>query len=194
MTPERWRQIEELYHAALESEPEARAALLAQSDPEVRREVESLLAQNSGEGILVGSAIDALGQPAIEALTQSMTASRDPGAELGPYRIEGQIGAGGMGTVYRAYDTRLHRKVALKILAAERSSDAEAKRRLLREARAASALNHPNIVTIYEIGSDRDLEFIAMEYVEGKGSMIGFLPKACLARSFFVTRFRLPTV
>jgi serine/threonine-protein kinase len=87
---------------------------------------------------------------------------------LAHYRIEVKVGEGGMGAVYRCHDTRLNRKVALKVLAPERFSDLERKRRLLREARAASALNHPNIVTIYEIGSDSNVDFIAMEYVEGK--------------------------
>jgi eukaryotic-like serine/threonine-protein kinase len=159
MTAERWRQIEELYHAALGCGPQARAALLARCDPEIKSEVESLLAQNSGEGILGQSALDAFAPSAVP---------RNPGDELGPYKIEGRIGAGGMGTVYRGYDTRLRRKVALKVLALENMPDVERKRRLLREARAASALNHPNIVTIYEIGSDRGVDFIAMEYVEGK--------------------------
>src|SRR5262249_15521581 len=92
-----------------------------------------------------------------------------PGETLAHYRVEAKIGEGGMGAVYRAYDTRLHRIVALKALAPERFADLDRKRRLLREARAASALNHPNIVTVYEIGSDRDVDFIAMEDVQGKG-------------------------
>jgi serine/threonine protein kinase len=90
------------------------------------------------------------------------------GESLAQYQIEAKLGEGGMGAVYRAFDTKLHRKVALKVLAPERFSSTERKLRLIREARSASALNHPNIVTIYEIGSDQDVDFIAMEYVEGK--------------------------
>lgn len=90
------------------------------------------------------------------------------GEMLAHYRVEAKLGEGGMGAFYRGHATPLNRKVALKVLAPERFSDLEGKRRLMREARAASALNHPNIVTIYEFGSDRDVDFIAMEYVEGK--------------------------
>ena len=90
------------------------------------------------------------------------------GEILAHYQVEAKLGEGGMGAVYCAFDTKLQRKVALKVLSPERFSDMERQLRLMREARAASALNHPNIVTIYEVGSDQDVDFIAMEYVEGK--------------------------
>ena len=94
------------------------------------------------------------------------------GQTLAQYRVEAKLGEGGMGAVYRAYDTRLRRQVALKVLSPERLADAESRQRLIREARAASALNHPNIVTVHEIGSGARLrarvDFIAMELVEGK--------------------------
>ena len=90
-----------------------------------------------------------------------------PGDTLAQYRVEARIGEGGMGAVYEAYDTRLHRKVALKVLRPEHVGDPDRLARLLREARAASALNHPNIVTIYEIGSDFGVDFIALEFVPG---------------------------
>src|SRR5262249_35769620 len=91
-----------------------------------------------------------------------------PGISLGPYRIGEQIGAGGMGEVYKARDTRLERDVAIKILPLFMVGDAERKARFIREARAASRLNHPNTVTIYDIGEQNRRVLIAMEYVDGK--------------------------
>src|SRR5688500_13337859 len=88
------------------------------------------------------------------------------GQTLGHYRIESQLGAGGMGVVYRAWDTRLHRTVAIKLVLD--SADPAARRRLLQEARAASGLNHPDICTIYEVGETAEHAFIVMEYVEGR--------------------------
>ena len=97
------------------------------------------------------------------------------GSTLAHYRIAEKLGEGGMGVVYRARDTHLDRFIALKILPADKVADLERKRRFVQEAKAASALNHPNIVTIYEIGSDAGIDFIAMEYVRGSmlGQMIG---------------------
>ena len=116
ISPERWQKIEQLYHTALEREPGGRSAFLdqaCQGDVELRREVEALLAQG-----------DAAGDSTVTMLT--------PGAQLGPYQIEAQIGAGGMGSVYRAVDTRLGRKVAIKICAQQFSG------RFEREARRSS--------------------------------------------------------
>ena len=116
--------------------------------------------------MLVDSEGESLPDPAAGLLATA--AELAPGEMLGHYRVEAKLGEGGMGAVYRAYDTRLHRQVALKVLPPEQLADPEHKQRLLREARAASALNHPNIVTIHEIGSERGVDFIAMEYVEGQ--------------------------
>src|SRR5277367_1698299 len=91
-----------------------------------------------------------------------------PGSHLGPYEIVSLLGAGGMGEVYRARDARLDRTVAIKILPAAVAADGDGLRRFEREARAASALNHPNIVTIYELGEDGSTHYIAMELIEGK--------------------------
>src|ERR1700747_1513180 len=91
-----------------------------------------------------------------------------PGDRLGPYEIAGMLGAGGMGEVYRARDTRLNRMVAIKILPAGFAADPERLHRFSQEARSASALNHPNIVTIHELGKDESTHYIAMELVEGK--------------------------
>jgi serine/threonine protein kinase len=90
------------------------------------------------------------------------------GETLGHYEIVQKIGSGGMGVVYKARDLHLDRFVALKILPAEKVGDPDRKRRFVQEAKAASALNHPNIIHIYDIASDADVDFIAMEYVEGK--------------------------
>ena len=90
------------------------------------------------------------------------------GSELGPYRLEEMLGAGGMGDVYRAFDTRLHRTVAIKVLRPDKFLDPERRRRFLQEARAASALNHPNIVTLHDIARDGDIDFLVMELVAGQ--------------------------
>src|SRR5262249_50901238 len=90
------------------------------------------------------------------------------GKQIGHYQIVSLVGKGGMGEVYRANDTKLDRTVALKILPAEFAADQERMRRFVREAKAASALNHPHVATIYEIGEAEGLSFIAMEYVEGQ--------------------------
>ncbi len=91
-----------------------------------------------------------------------------PPEQLGPYKIEASIGAGGMGQVFRATDTRLHRTVAIKVLPRDKVADPERKRRFLQEARAASALNHPHIVTMHDIASDQGVDYLVMEYVPGK--------------------------
>ena len=98
----------------------------------------------------------------------TVSAGMEPGRRLGHYEIQSKLGAGGMGTVYQALDTRLNRTVALKILSPDRWEGTAGRGRLMREAQAASALNHPNIVTVYEIGHDAGVDFIAMERVEGR--------------------------
>jgi tetratricopeptide (TPR) repeat protein len=154
MTPERFRQIEELYHAAREGNAEERAALLAQTDPELRREIESLLAHHTGGERLDQPAI----QDAAELLDNSNIAALAPGACLGPYRIESRLGEGGMGEVFRATDTRLGRAVAIKTAREQFSS------RFEREARAIASLNHPNICTLHDVGPN----YLVMELVEGE--------------------------
>src|SRR5580692_11760865 len=137
MDPERWQKIEAVYHAALELEPANRAGYLAQAcaaDRELQSEVESLLARDP-------SSPD---NPLNRQVWQ--TASLQPGARLGPYEILSSIGAGGMGEVWKARDTRLGRTVAIKI------SKTEFSQRFEREARAVAALNHPNICTLYDVG------------------------------------------
>ena len=151
---ERLRRIEELYHAAREGTAEQRAALLAQTDPELRHQVELLLSHAGGCEFLDRPAI----QNAPELLADSSVTVLPAGFSLGPYRIEGKLGEGGMGEVFRAVDTRLGRAVAIKI-AHEQFSH-----RFEREARAISSLNHPNICTLYDIGPN----YLVMELVEGE--------------------------
>src|ERR1043166_6138531 len=91
-----------------------------------------------------------------------------PGSKLGPYEVVGAIGAGGMGEVYRAKDTRLDREVAIKILSCDLAKDPDLRARFEREARAISALNHPNICTLYDIGHQDGVDFLVMEYLEGE--------------------------
>ena len=153
MTPERFRQIDELYHAARDADVGERAALLARSDPELRREVESMLFQRTG-GILDRPAIRNMPELPEDSTVTQMAA----GACLGPYRIEGKLGEGGMGEVFRAIDTRLGRPVAIKIVHQQFGS------RFEREARAISLLNHPHVCTLYDVGPN----YLVMELVEGE--------------------------
>ena len=154
MTPERFRQIEELYHAAREGTADERAALMAQADPELRREVESLLTGPPGGEFLDRPAI----RNAPHLLEDSTLTGLTSGACLGPYRIESKLGEGGMGEVFRAIDTRLGRAVAIKITREQFNA------RFEREARAISSLNHPNICTLHDIGPN----YLVMELVEGE--------------------------
>jgi eukaryotic-like serine/threonine-protein kinase len=154
MTPERFRQIEELYHAAREGTADARAALMAQADPELRREVESLLIESPGGEFLDRPAI----QNAPQLLEESTLAGLASGVCLGPYRIESKLGEGGMGEVFRAIDTRLGRAVAIKVTREQFNA------RFEREARAISSLNHPNICILHDIGPN----YLVMELVEGE--------------------------
>src|SRR3954468_957603 len=163
MMPERWRQIEKLYHSAREHG----VGVLADTDPELRREVERLLAQDSDGKIL--------DRPAAALLDDFTATERAPvraqgfaGQTVSHYNVLEEIGAGGMGVVYKAFDTKLGRLVALKFLPPHLSHDRELKGRLSDEARAASALDHPNIVVIHDIDETLDGHvFIAMAFHEG---------------------------
>jgi Tol biopolymer transport system component/tRNA A-37 threonylcarbamoyl transferase component Bud32 len=169
MTSERRQRIDRLLERALELAPEQRAAFLAEAsagDESLRREVESLLAY-------VGQAEDFIESPALE-IAAEMTAEGEgaaavPGQMIDHYRIASPLGAGGMGEVYLAEDTRLRRRVALKLLPASVSQDAERMRRFAQEARAAAKLSHPSVCMVHELGqTDEGRHFIAMEYVEGR--------------------------
>ncbi|MBS1813217.1 MAG: serine/threonine protein kinase, partial [Acidobacteria bacterium] len=167
MTPERLQQIKEIYAAALEQEATARDAFLSQAcagDSELRREVESLLSFET-------QAEDFIEKPALavaaELLAEDKTVSL-AGQQLTHYQVIKLLGAGGMGEVYLAEDFTLGRKVALKLLPMQFTADIERVRRFEREAKAASALNHPNIITIHEIATSDHLHFIATEYIAGE--------------------------
>ena len=167
MTPERWQQIEEIYQRALEQEATQRAAFLVKAcrDDEVMlHEVESLLAHE-------GPAEQFLEAPGMAVVAQAMARERTGsmlGRQLAAYRILSLLGAGGMGEVYEAEDLRLHRIVALKILPQEMALDPERLQRFRHEAQAVAALNHPNVVTLYDVDQADGIHFLTMERVTGK--------------------------
>ncbi len=167
MTPERWQQVKEIFHSALQQEPEQRSVFISNAsggDESLRKEVESLIASHDKDGSFIDS-------PAYEAAAELFVdekAELKPGQAVGSYEITSFISRGGMGEVYLAQDNRLGRKVALKLLPPYLSQHSDRRHRFEQEARAASALNHPNILTIHEIGHVEGRHFIATELVEGE--------------------------
>jgi serine/threonine protein kinase/Tfp pilus assembly protein PilF len=166
MKAERWKQVNDLFQSAVECAPGERAAFLDEAchgDEGLRREVESLLTSHEG-------AENFIELPAFEVAPELVTKDRTGalvGKVIGHYRIESLIGVGGMGEVYLARDERLGRKAALKLLPERLTVDETQLSRFKNEARSASALNHPNILTVYEIGAEGDRQFIATEFIEG---------------------------
>jgi eukaryotic-like serine/threonine-protein kinase len=171
MKPERWQQVDRIFQEALERAPDDRAAFIneaCEDDDSLRREVEALIAADGKAGSLIEAPAYAMAAP----LFAGADAPSLVGQSLGHYRLIALLGKGGMGAVYRARDARLSREVAVKILPQNFSQDAERLRRFEREAQAASALNHPNIITIHEIGAAQtetgDTRYIVTEYVAGQ--------------------------
>jgi predicted ATPase len=177
MISERWERTKEILEQALRLAPEERHAYLDSAcgtDADLRSEVESLIAAHEAAGSQF------LGAAAAEVLELSPPHALACGTKIGSYEILELLGAGGMGEVYRARDARLDRTVALKILPAALSANRDRLHRFEQEARSASALNHPNIVTIFDFGQDGSSHYIAMELVEGKTLrellVLGLLP------------------
>src|SRR5437879_4815468 len=167
MKPEQWQQVNELFQAALEREPGERARFIVEAcagDELMRSEVESLIAFHEKGGSFME-------KPAVAAVAANLMLEEQDQLEVGQtlshYEILGSLGAGGMGEVYLARDTKLGRKLALKLLPAYLSKDKDRMRRFEQEARAASTISHPNVAHIYEIGEAGGRRFITMEYVEG---------------------------
>lgn len=167
MTPERWQKVGELYQAALERLPAERAEFvrrMCDGDVELRQEVEALLAaEDSAGSFMSGDAIEDAARLLAEEQAGSLT-----GQTISHYRVLELLGQGGMGEVYLAEDTDLKRKVALKILPTYFLISRDRVARFEQEARTVSALNHPNILTIHEIGRLNDFNFIVTEFIEGR--------------------------
>ncbi|HEY3039386.1 MAG TPA: serine/threonine-protein kinase [Pyrinomonadaceae bacterium] len=167
MTPERWQKIENVLQAALDRAPHERTSFLDDAclgDPKLKEEATSLIDAYDEAG-------DFIEQPALVQNARVLVGDdldSKLGRSIGPYNLIERLGVGGMGEVYLAEDTRLDRLVALKILPAYFASDVNRLRRFQREARAASALNHPNILTIHEVGESGGVYFIATEFIDGQ--------------------------
>lgn len=167
MTPERWQQVKEIFNSAINYRPEERSLFISRAcsgDDELRSEVESLIESHERSG----SFIDEPAFASVAALLAGDDSELKPGETIGSYEVLSFISRGGMGEVYLAEDKRLGRKVALKLLPSSFTKDDDRLRRFEQEARAASALNHPNIITIFEIRETGSSHMIATEFVEGE--------------------------
>ena len=167
MTPARFQTIEEIFLAALEHEPDRVSAFLDTAcggDAVLRREVEALLASDQRAGQFIERSTVGLATKIIENRQVELLV----GQTIGHYKISESIGTGGMGEVYLATDVTAGRKAALKLLPMRFTGDAERLKRFQQEARAVVALNHPNILTVYEIGEDHSTHYIASELIEGE--------------------------
>jgi serine/threonine protein kinase len=178
MTPDRWQQLDQLFHSALELDSEKRAAFLLEvcaGDESLRRHVESLISAHEKAGSFIES-------PALEVEARELAGETVPGniaagKTISHYEIISPLGSGGMGDVYLAQDLILNRQVALKLLPEYFTRDRDRLRRFQQEARTASSLSHPNIITTYEIGQVDDRHFIALEYIDGETLRQNFISK-----------------
>ncbi len=185
MTLTQWRQVDQLFHEALERPPELRLDFLKQAcqgDDALLRELQSLLSSHEKAGAFIENspsdiAAQFLAEEEHELLPDGKLGQYEIGAEnqvsligrqIGHYQIVTRIGAGGMGEVYRAIDTRLNRTVAIKVLSAQLSLRPDLRKRFEREAKAISNLNHPNICTLHDIGQAEGFDYLVMEYLEGE--------------------------
>src|SRR2546427_1260860 len=167
MTPARLQTIEEIFHAALDQDPDQTSAFLdtaCEGDAALRREVEALLTSDQRAGRFIERSAVGLATKII----QNQQAHSLVGEKIGHYKISESIGSGGMGEVYLATDIVAGRKAALKLLPARFTGDTERLKRFQQEARAVVGLNHPNILTVYEIGEDHSIHYIASELIEGE--------------------------
>ncbi len=175
MKPERWQQVSRIFKSAISLETEARAAYVEDqcgADESLRAEVEELLAshkQAGAEDFMNGAAVEAAGSLFFDKNDSETGQKRlNKGQQFGSYVIIDSLGAGGMGEVYLAKDSRLDRTVALKVLSADVSADKRRMQRFRQEAKIASSLNQPNILTIFEFGEVEGLTFLATEFIDGE--------------------------
>ena len=205
MTPERWQQIRDLLHEAMQLDAEKRPVFLEEhcsNDPTLREDLNKLLV---AEGELESSFLES---PALNQIADRLWSSASTtvstsdmksgcyvaGTKLGPYVVQGLLGLGGMGEVYRARDTRLGRDVAIKLLPALLSADTVRLRRFKQEARAAAALNHPNICTIHDIGEEAGRTFLVMHpELKSRGGSSGLKPRpGCTHANSMHNSLKLP--
>jgi serine/threonine protein kinase len=167
MTPARLQTVEEIFHAALDQEPDQIGAFLdtaCEGDDVLRRKVEALLSSHQRAGAFIEAPVGGIATRIIENGQADLLVGRT----IGHYKLSKRIGTGGMGDVYLATDMTAGRKAALKLLPEHSTSDAERLKRFQQEAHALVRLNHPNILTVYEIGEDHSTHYIASELIEGE--------------------------